>query len=113
MRFISRFQPFDSAYHRAFFITLAPLLVAFGGYSLYLWLVEDQPRLALVGLLIVLPALIAGIALALQRLRELQKPIALVNRAIQRVREGELGVRVATASEGEMGQLEAGFNAMA
>ncbi|MCW9078996.1 MAG: ATP-binding protein, partial [Gammaproteobacteria bacterium] len=113
MRFISRFKPFDSAYHRALFITLAPLLTAFGGYSLYLWLVENQPKLALVGLLVLLPALIAGIALALQRLRELQKPIAVVNRAIQRVREGERGVRVTTASEGEMGQLEAGFNAMA
>ena len=113
MRLISRLKPFDSAYHRAFFITLAPLLAASGGYSLYLWLVENQPRLALVGLLVLLPALIAGIALALQRLRELQKPIAVVNHAIQRVREGELGVRVTTASEGEMGQLEVGFNAMA
>jgi len=113
LRIISRFKPFDSAYHRAFFITLAPPLVAFGGYSLYLWLVENQPRLALVGLLVLLPSLIAGLALALQRLRRLQKPIAVVNRAIQRVREGELEVRVTTASEGELGQLEAGFNAMA
>jgi len=113
LRLVSRFKPFDSPYLRAFFIALAPMLAAFGGYSLYLWLVENQPRLAFVGLLVLLPALIAALALALQRLRELQKPIALINRAIRRVREGELGVRVTTASEGEMGELEAGFNAMA
>ncbi len=113
MRRIPRFYRSDSVYYRAYFVTLAPLLIALGGFGLYLWVERDQPGLALLGLLFILPALAITLLVAADRLHQLTRPIANINRAIERVRDGELETRVRNVSAGEIGQLEVGFNAMA
>ena len=110
---IPRFYPSDSIYYRAYFITLIPLLLGFVGFGVYIWLGEKRPGLAMVGLLVLLPALGATLLIAADRLRHALRPITVINRAVQRVRAGEMDIRVNSVSVGEMGQLEAGFNAMA
>ena len=107
------FSRAESVYYRAYLTTLVPLLGALAGYGLYLWFGKDQPGLALIELLVLLPALVLTLVVAAGRLRRLQRPIHVVNRAIQRFRAGEREVRIAALSEGELGQLEVGFNAMA
>jgi len=113
LRRIPRFYRSDRIYYRTYFVTLAPVLMALGGFGLYLWLGARQPSLALLGLLVLIPALAITLLVAADRLHYMLRPIATVNRAIQRVRAGELDIRVAQASGGEMGKLETGFNAMA
>ena len=82
-------------------------------FGLYLWIGENQPKLAMLFLLSVFIGLAATLVVAADRLRYLLRPIGVVNRAIQRVRSGQLDTRVENVSSGEMGELEAGFNAMA
>ncbi|WP_164513336.1 response regulator [Thiosocius teredinicola] len=103
----------DSIYYRTYFITLAPSLAALGGFGVYAWLGADQPNLAVAGLLVVLGGLAVSLIVAADRLRHMLRPIAVVIRAMQRVRAGELNVQIPNAARGEMGELEAGFNAMA
>ncbi len=103
----------DSIYYRTYFITLAPSLAALGGFGVYVWLGADQPNLAVAGLLVVLSGLAVSLIVAADRLRHMLRPIAVVIRAMQRVRAGELNVQIPNAARGEMGELEAGFNAMA
>ena len=110
---LPRLNRLDKIYYRAYLITLVPVMAAFAGFGIYLWLGENRPRIALAGLAILLPALIVTLILAARQLRSLSRPIDTINRAIRRVRGGELSVRVETSSEGELGQLEEGFNAMA
>jgi two-component system sensor histidine kinase BarA len=110
---IPRFYPSDSIYYRAYFVTLIPLLLGFGGFCIYMWLWEQRSGLAMIGLLVLLPALATTLLIAADRLRRALRPISVINRAVQRVRAGEMDVRVDSVSPGEMGQLEAGFNAMA
>ena len=108
-----KFYRSDIFYYRTYLVTLAPLLVGIGVFGLYLWLGAGQPWLALVGLLILAAGLILTLILAADRLRYMLRPITIVNRAMQRVRDGELDVQIAQRSPGEMGELETGFNRMA
>lgn len=110
---IPKFYRSDGVYYRTYFLTLAPTLLGLAGFGLYLWLGAGQPGLALMGSLILLVGLLLTLLIAADRLRDMLRPITLVNRALRRVRDGELNVRVANISPGEMGDLEAGFNAMA
>ena len=110
---LPKFYRSDSVYYRTYFITLAPTLLGLGAFGLYLWLVAHQPALALTGLVVLLIGLAVTLVVAADRLRYMLRPITIVNRAMQRVRGGELDVRVAEISKGEMGELEGGFNAMA
>jgi len=108
-----QFYRSDILYYRTYFVTLAPTLLALGGFGLYLWLGAGRPGLALLGLMMLLAGLAGTLIVAADRLRHMLRPVAIVNRAMQRVRAGELHVRIANLSPGEMGELEAGFNAMA
>ena len=108
-----RLQRSDSVYYRHYLWSLAPLLLGLIVFDLYLWLGAHQPRLALTGLLLALAGLAVSLPFATGRLRRVLKPVAAVSRAMQRVRAGELDVRVTADSKGDMGELEAGFNAMA
>jgi two-component system sensor histidine kinase BarA len=91
---------------RSFVIALLPIVVANTGFALYLWLDTGEPGLALAGFALT-------VLLAVDHLRNMLRPIRLVNRAMHQVRAGELGTRVDTRSKGEMGELEVGFNDMA
>jgi len=108
-----QFYRSDILYYRNYFVTLAPALLALGGFGLYLWLGAGHAGLALLGLMVLLAGLAGTLILAADRLRYMLRPVTIVNHAMQRVRAGELHVRVAQRSPGEMGELEAGFNAMA
>lgn len=103
----------DSIYYRTYFITLAPSLAALGGFGVYVWLGAEQPNLAIAGLLVVLGGLAVSLIVAADRLRYMLRPIAVVIRAMRRVRAGELNAQIPNSSRGEMGELEAGFNALA
>jgi two-component system sensor histidine kinase BarA len=92
---------------------MAPLLLGLVGFGLYLWVGANRPGLALLGLVILVAGLAVTLIVAADRLRYMLRPITLVNHAMRRVRDGELGVQVANISPGEMGELEAGFNLMA
>ena len=110
---LPKFYRSDITYYRTYFITLAPTLLGLGGFGLYLWLVAGRPGLAAAGLAVLLVGLALTLVVAADRLRHMLRPITIVNRAMRRVRTGELNVQVATISPGEMGELESGFNAMA
>ena len=113
MRRFPKLNRSDSIYYRVFLAVLAPLLATFSLFGVYLWIGEDQPKLAMLSLLSVIVGLAIALLVAADRMRYLLRPIGVVNRAIQRVRSGQLDARVEKSSSGEMGELEAGFNAMA
>ncbi len=108
-----QFNRSDSIYYRAFFAVLAPLLVVLTLFGAYLWVGENQPKLAMLCLLSVIVGLAATLLVGADRLRYLLRPIGVVNRGIQRIRNGQLNARVDPVSSGEMGELESAFNAMA
>ena len=113
MRRFPKLNRSDSIYYRVFLAVLAPLLATFSLFGMYLWIGEDLPKLAMLSLLSVIVGLAIALLVAADRMRYLLRPIGVVNRAIQRVRSGQLDARVEKLSSGEMGELEAGFNAMA
>ena len=110
---LPRFYRSDLYYYRTYFITLAPTLAGLTGFGLYLWLARGESLLALIGLAVLLGGLGITLLIAANRLRHMLRPVRIVNRAMQRVRAGELNARVKTRSPGEMGELEHGFNNMA
>jgi len=110
---LPKFYRSDLVYWRGYLVALAPALLAVAGFAFYLWLGAGHPGLALVCLVVLLGGLGLTWLLAADRLRALLRPVGDVSRAMQRVRAGELGVRITNSSTGEMGDLEAGFNAMA
>ena len=110
---LPKFYRSDLVYYRTFFVTLAPLLLASGGFLLYLWMGTGRPLLAIQGTLVLLLGIALTVLIAADRLRHMLRPITLVNRAMQRFQAGYRDVRVRRTSSGEMGELEAGFNAMA
>ncbi len=113
MQKFPKFNRSDSIYYRVFLAILAPLLATFSLFGMYLWIGENQPKLAMLCLLSMIVGLAIALLVAADRLRYLLRPLGVVNRAIQRVRSGQLDARVEKVSSGEMGELEAGFNAMA
>ena len=108
-----RFYRSDRPYYRIYAIALVPLLVAIGGFSLYLWVGENQPRLALVGLLVLVPSTALTLLIAAGRLHEMLQPIPRINRAMRRLRAGKQDVCVTAGSAGDIGHLETGFNTFA
>jgi two-component system sensor histidine kinase BarA len=108
-----QFYRSDVFYYRTYLVTMAPVLVGLGGFGLYLWVGAGEPGLALAGLAVLVAGLTLTLIMAADRLRYMLRPITIVNRAMQRVRDGELDVQIAQRSPGEMGELEAGFNLMA
>ncbi len=108
-----KFHRSDSLYYRTYLLTLAPLLLGSAGFGLYLWLGAGLPWLALSGLLVLLAGLALTLLIAADRLHRLKRPVTLVNRALRRLHDGELDVQITNVSQGEMGELETGFNAMA
>ena len=113
MRIFSRFFPAGSVFYRGYLYTLVPTLVAIAGLGLYLWLGAGQVEIALIGSLILLLGLALTLLGAAGWLHRLSRPLNVISRAMQSVRDGELSVRVREISGGEMGVLESGFNAMA
>lgn len=104
----------DWRYYRLFLLTLSPALVA-GILSVVLYVqLPDWPvggRLAL-SVLLLLSGLSLSLLLAGKKLRELMRPLAVLARAMQKLGAGERHIRVHEVSDGEMGSLERGFNAM-
>jgi two-component system sensor histidine kinase BarA len=103
----------DLPYLRAFLLTVAPLLIGLGGLTLYLWLVQAQTGLALAAGALLVLGLLLSLVLGVYRLRRLTRPIEALNRAVQRLREGELGIHLEPLSPGALGALETGLNSMA
>ncbi len=108
-----KFYRSDRVYYQTYFITLAPMLAVLAGLGIYLWFWQQERAFVLVALLCLFVGMVLTLLVAANRLRYMLRPVAIVNRAIERVRGGELGVVVTQVSSGEMGELEAGFNAMA
>lgn len=108
-----KLQRSDLVYYRAYLLTLVPILAVALAFSSYLWLINGQPWMALAWLSGFVVAIAIAFLLASDRLRAFLYPMTLVNRAMRRVQKGERKVRVHCQSEGEMGELERGFNAMA
>lgn len=102
--------------YRAYLATLYPLLGSVF-VSFALWAVTEDiwPDIArlIVCLLIVAAGLFGTFIVAAARLRQLLRPLTVLARAMHRLTKGEEGVQVAKVSEGDMGRLETGFNAMA
>jgi two-component system sensor histidine kinase BarA len=113
LRRLPKFYRSDRIYYRTFLITLSPLLAAFAAFAVYLGVSQGAPHLTLIALIALSVGLLGTLFIAADRLRYMLRPVTIVNRAIQRVRSGDSGARVARISPGEMGELEAGFNAMA
>ena len=88
------------------------MLLASGGYLFYLWQIEGQPKLAMVGALVLFPVLLFATILTAIRLHRTLYPLVALNRGIQRVRAGEAEVHINAGSHGELGELEAGINAI-
>ncbi|MCB1800499.1 MAG: response regulator [Gammaproteobacteria bacterium] len=108
-----KLQRTDLVYYRAYLLTLLPVFAVALGMAAYLWLIADRPGIALAWLASLAFALAIALLLASDRLNALLRPMTIVNRAMRRVQNGERNVRVHCRSEGEMGDLERGFNAMA
>jgi two-component system sensor histidine kinase BarA len=98
---------------RQFAIALVPLVFAIAGIAVYSWWVTGSARLSLITFVTGLIGITLSVLLAVDRLRHFLRPIRLVNRAMQQIRAGNLGTRVHNRSDGEMGELEIGFNDMA
>jgi two-component system sensor histidine kinase BarA len=90
-----------------------PLLLGAGGLAVYLWLVEGRAGLALVWIGLILFALVLSALVASHLLRLVLRRVRALNEAMRQVRAGARGVRVPQGPGGEIGGLEAGFNAMA
>ena len=106
------FQKSDLVYYRGYVITLLPLL---GGLlaSLSIALLFDiGPLTGLLMALLVLLGLAGSALLSATILRRFIHPLILLARAMQRLTAGEEKVRVHQVSQGEMGELERGFNDM-
>ena len=73
----------------------------------------QQLRVLIESLLITLLGLAGTAVFALRMARGVVQPILTLTRAVQRIRDGDLGERVGQRSGGELGELEAGVNAMA
>jgi two-component system sensor histidine kinase BarA len=95
-----------------YLLASTPLLLGAGGLALYLWRVESRPGLALAWLGLTLLALSLSMLIAARLLHGVLRRVRALNDAMRRVRAGERGVRVERGPAGEIGGLEAGFNAM-
>ncbi|MCB1790592.1 MAG: response regulator [Gammaproteobacteria bacterium] len=108
-----KFYRSDLVYYREYLVTLVPVLSIAVLFAVYLWLGEQRPGLAVAWLFVVALALTVTLFIAAYRLRHMLRPLKIVNRAMKRVQDGERDVHVMRVSDGEMGGLESGFNAMA
>ena len=88
------------------------MLLASGGYLFYLWQIEGQPGLAMIGALVLFPTLLLATILTGIRLQQTLQPLVALNHDIQRVRSGEADVHINARSHGELGELEAGVSAI-
>lgn len=73
----------------------------------------QQSRIAVETLLITLIGLVLTAVFALRMAGGVTRPILALTAAVQRIKEGDLSQRVTTRTGGEIGELEAGVNAMA
>ncbi len=96
-----------------YLLASTPLLLAAFGLALYLWLAEGRPGLALAWLGLTLLAAALATLIAAYLLQGVMRRVRALHDAVRRVRAGERGVRVIQGPAGEVGGLEAGFNAMA
>ena len=74
---------------------------------------QDANRIVGNALLIMLAALLAAIAIAIIIGRQIVRPLSALHDALTQVRNGRHGVRVDDTAQGEIGDLQKGFNAMA
>ncbi|MCP5299593.1 MAG: response regulator [Chromatiaceae bacterium] len=110
---LPKFYSSDRVYYREYLLTLGPLLTTALLPGAYLWLAVDRADLAAAWIGLLLLALSVTIVIASYRLRHMLRPLKIVNRVMKRFQDGERDARVFRISEGEMGELESGFNAMA
>lgn len=85
---------------------LAIALALIGGADL------DRGRLVALGLVLAVAGLVAGAATLLLTAAEIGEPLEELRDAMQRVRDGDLGVAVALSDAAELGEAQAGFNLM-
>ena len=102
----------ERIYSWLYILAAASMLVATGGYLFYLWQIEGESRLAMIGALVLFPTLLFAVILTAVRLHRTLRPLAALNRSIERVRSGETDVHINAGSRGEMGELEAGISAI-
>ncbi|HET9700703.1 MAG TPA: ATP-binding protein [Burkholderiales bacterium] len=76
-------------------------------------LIKKKGRLLADAFLITLVGLGIGAALALRLGRDVTRPVQTLTRAVERIGQGDLAVRVEARSAGELRVLEEGINAMA
>ncbi|MDJ0738996.1 MAG: response regulator [Gammaproteobacteria bacterium] len=110
---LPKFYRSDLVYYRSFLLTLTPLLVAGLVFAAYVWVGGNQAITAVVGLLVLIAGLALTLLVAAIQLRRMLRPLQLVNRAMKRVQAGQRDVRLRHPFDGEMAELQAGFNAMA
>ena len=109
------FKRSDLFYYRRYVLTTLPLVGALLAVILVLAYGPRplSPELKLTLTLGVLLGVIATARLAAAQLRVMLGPLAILARAMRRLEEGRVNVRVRETSEGEMGELQRGFNKMA
>jgi diguanylate cyclase (GGDEF)-like protein/PAS domain S-box-containing protein len=72
-----------------------------------------QDQVLAEGLVITALGLLMTVLIALAMARSVTRPIRVLTRSVERIKNGELGERAATGAGGELGILERGINAMA
>ena len=73
----------------------------------------EQNRILFQSLFMVALGLVVTVVFALRMARTVTRPVLLLTRAVDKIKNGQLDYRVATQSGGEVGRLEDGINAMA
>ncbi|MEK9133677.1 MAG: EAL domain-containing protein, partial [Pseudomonadota bacterium] len=73
----------------------------------------EQNRILFQSLFMVALGLVVTVVFALRMARTVTRPVLLLTRAVDKIKNGQLDHRVATLSGGEVGRLEDGINAMA
>lgn len=113
------FSSLHTPYFKSFLLSMLPSLVAVTAYLA--WAAHDHLHQTdpvpigshLIGLAIIVLGMIGTAALTMHYRKRLVAPLHRINAAMARVRAAESGVRVPTGSPAVLGDLEAGFNAMA
>ena len=110
-----RFKKSDLFYYRRYLATTLPLLlVLIVIVGVLAWHRGELGLPAKLGLGALLLAGLAGTAwMAAFQLRIMLGPLTILARAMRRLQDGDTSVRVHEVSDGEMGELQRGFNQMA
>ncbi len=108
------FKKSDLFYYRRYLLTTLPLVAALLVMIAVLALVKDPllPYQKLLLVILLLLGVFGTIRMAAYQLRIMLRPLTLLARAMRRFQAGSANVRVREVSDGEMGELQRGFNRM-